>query len=312
LKQYLDDCIEMLRFSVSWAYDSGARSLVAILCGFMFLWMVLNFGLAALKIPILSFLVQVVVYIAYLYLAFSVIPYGLKKKGYSPAEYGPIPFLKLILLMILNVITIFLPWTDVRLLALNVILAIAAVGVVLVAIFAKVGILAVLLIPIGLALVLSFAYSALRLMFPCYAFLEGKGILESIKISWAITNGRLTKVYSRLYLTVGFALGGVVMVVLPFLAIFFFLTMVGIVAAAFFSSAQLIGLVMIVMLVIIYSLATPASLFMNTYLMISAYAMLKPPEGVPVAGPVAPGKPALGAPAAPEKPAKPAAKRMAK
>ncbi len=307
LKQYLDDCIEMLRFSVSWMYDEKAKPLFITIAGVILVVGLLFLGSIFIRQPLLAFLFLLIGGILFAYVVLMVLPFALSKRGFKPIEYGPISFIKSILVMIVTCIGVFLPWFDIRLLVLNVLIVLALVGVVLISIFAKVGFGFLLLFPIMLVGFLSVFYSSLRLAFSMYAFFDGNGVLDAVKKSWEITNGKMTRVYSRIWLTHGFAYGatasiaGIIVLPIYFLAIIML-----------FVNPQVFFVLYLLMMGIMFLVGVPIGVLLYMHVWTSAYAMLKPPEGAPVAGPVAPDKPTLGAPAAPGKPAKPAAKRMAK
>jgi len=308
LKQYLDDCIEMLRSSLSWTYDPDARKPFAMIAVGIILASIIGVigivggGALVLVNSIIGILViclaMLLAVLVVDYFVLAIIPYSLKKKGFNPIRYGVMPFIKSILVMIVAFIGAILPWFDLRLLALNILVIIALVGVVAISIFTKIVFGFLLLLPIMLVGFLSVIYSSLRLAFSMWAFFDGNGVVGSVRKSWELTNGRMTKLYSRLFLTYGFLYGGIGSVAALIILPVYILTLV-------LLFVPIIGLIIgLPLWAAVYLIWIPSVVFACMYLVTNGYAMLKPPEGAPVAEPAAPGAPAASS--------KPTAKWMAK
>ncbi|MFH1470288.1 MAG: hypothetical protein ABIF01_00915 [Candidatus Micrarchaeota archaeon] len=281
MQRFIEDCIDMLRFSVSWVYDKEARMpffmipLVIIIGAIVVFGGTFLFGMAN---PFLAFLFMLVsmflATIAFLYVSYKIIPYSLAKKGFKPIEYGIMPLIRSIIALVVASIASFLPWFDMKLLVINVVLALGVVGLIVLSVFMNFGLGLLLIIPILLALSITWCYAWLRLAFTLYAFFLGNGVVGSVRKSWELTDGKLTKVYSRIWLTWGFVYGGIYSVIGVIILPVYFLMIVSV-----FLNPTAFLVMMGLMYVLMILIGVPATVFGFAYLFTSAYSMLEAPQG---------------------------------
>ncbi len=276
---YIQDCVDLLGFSLSWISDRGVLGLYLTLLAITVVGGVLSFGslmvfsgLGFLRF-LLSLGVMGVFMLVFFYFGLKSILFALKAKGFGNAEYTPMKFLKTVILMLLNAITVLLPWVEIRMLAINV--GLAVVSVVCIGLALAVSRLFWLAFFLAaFAWVLAVLYCSLRLMFPLYEYLSGKsGVKASVRGSWEATNGNVTRILARFYLTWGFIQGGLMAVIYPFYFIGLFLSILAMGAAFATGSAFFGGIAIFAIMGCVIAVIFPASFFLGSYLGVGVYSL---------------------------------------
>jgi hypothetical protein len=278
---FFDGCYRVLKFSFAWINDSSIYLLFGVLAGLSLLATLVSLGakFEGMLLPafIITFLIGVVLY----YFHFKVILHALSKKGFKTIEYGPAPFLKLILLSIMVSVSVFVPWMEKRLLAAGLILLLPILALVtgmLIAIAAEMSRGAPFLAPdsaafslfnplILLCMMGSFLwfYTYVRLFATTYLYLQGRADgTDAIKKSWALTNAKVGNI-----LGMGLAVAIVLLVALVILSIP--LGIVALVERKIYATPVIVTLLGAI-------LFQPAVRFITGYLGVGIYASIDSPK----------------------------------
>jgi hypothetical protein len=280
---FIDDCLDVLRFSFSWISDNSVYSLLGILALFAFIQSVLSLGLQAVmgSLPVmfalllLYFAISLVVY----YFSVKVILYSLKKKNFGNIEYGVLPYLKVIVLSIFTTVSTVIPWMDFKLIAAEIAAVVILVAFAILVVLAKSTLTAGLfLMALGFAMTvigIIAIYASIRLLPATYLFLAGKAdIVDSVRKSWVMTKGKFWKIFGTMFCT------GIVLLIgyIGIMILFVIATMIsGKVDSVAFNSKG--GPLTTLFEVIFKTLTIPAFTFVSMYMMVGIYALVDSPSG---------------------------------
>jgi hypothetical protein len=220
-------------------------------------------------------LFSLIVGLVSLYFSIQISLGALRKKGFANMEYGPIPFLKYIVFMILEGISSFFPWMDMRLLAIGIGAAVVLVilGIVLLVVFAPLGAL-VFLMAMLFGLVW-YVYILVRLFPSNFFYLTGKhDMVDSIRNGWSFTNGKFWSIFGRI-------LGVFIVLFIVFIGLFVISFIVAIPAALIdstvFHSAKIGGPILLLTSVFFDAILAPLRAFVGAYAMVGIYSLFDTP-----------------------------------
>ncbi len=287
---FVDDCVDVINFSISWKSESWVVGMFAII----FILSLITNGFSQAEklsgsrmLPLVALPVLILAGVITAYFVVKVMLYGLKKLGFGNIEFGPVAFINYIILTILTGLSALLPWMDTKLLigGIVILLGLALSGFsFLVSIIGAAGTMAggaggegfttalmaaggsaiafVLFFLIGVVL---WSYTYTRLFATPYLFLSGKaGLVESIRKSWGLTNGRFWKIFgTRAFF--GICVG------IVFGVIGFIIAIIGGIASIV---APIAGALLVAILM---SVIQPVSTFVGAYGGVKIYSLIDKP-----------------------------------
>lgn len=212
---FVDDCLDVLKFSLSWVNKRNLYVLMGVIFGLSLLNTFVErlASLAGMRLLMLvTFPASILISAIMFYYSVKVVLAALGDKGFGTIGYGVMAFLRYLALYLLVILTTLFPWTDARLLVVGVVLFL---GVGVSAVSSVFSVVAAIPLVIFLFLGLVFwAYNYVRLYAAGYLFLSGKtGIVDSVRKSWDIMGGKVSRIFGILFVLVlvlffaSFALG---------------------------------------------------------------------------------------------------------
>ncbi len=265
---------DIIRFAFSWLRDKEIWKFYAILGGLYFALnfispeafsSVFSFQASGIILSLLLLVVLLLVFVFILYFSYSLLYVVLKRRFPKLREYGVKTFVYLVVLQILvSLASIFsvyeLKWL--ALLVVGIILAGAAfVSASNLFVAAPLGVIAALLFFVYIVVMIR---NAVRLTAASGLFLEGKGMRESMWLSWLATSNKAMKIFV-VFLISG-AIGGAV-------------TTVQVVVELLASVGDLVwnflGLPIQPLSAIVIGIFAPAAVVIGTFFYVGIYAWLR-------------------------------------
>ncbi|MFH1447861.1 MAG: hypothetical protein ABIG39_03285 [Candidatus Micrarchaeota archaeon] len=292
---FVDDCFNILKFIFSWVDDKRVWSLAGIIFGLSLLNSFMDVFVDVIDNPILllaTLPILLLIGIVIFYYSIKVTLYALERKGFGNIEYGVVPFLKYILLMIFVSISTFIPWMDKRLLALSVIIIVGLFVNVLLIMFSGINIAAkigtgsfggimgfmpilglliafVILLFLGMLL---WTYIYVRLYAASYLFLSGRtDIVNSVRESWGVTDGKVLRIFGLLTIIGVLMMGAVFSVGFAF---GFGTALLGVVETMLYGGP----FIALAIMTVFYAAMRMFSSFVGSYLGVGIYSMIGPVE----------------------------------